>query len=206
VKRIGITKFFAAVLITATVRISMAADPSNDALLNIGDVTINESVRVVMPPYYHGSEQSLGAVLGGGIGGAVAANATKGEPARIAAYVEQQGIDIGALVRTEFERQLKLKPGMADHIQPDAPSKFSLSIKYGISKIGLSGYKPYLVLEAKLVAADGSEVWKQKDYVGGLNSSTPSLKYEDYFTSPEIFKSAFIAAAKEVVTLVLKKF
>jgi hypothetical protein len=184
---------------------AMCADAPTEAIANIGDISIAPEVRILMPPFYHGSEQAVGAVLGGGLGGAVAGAATSEERTRIANYVRDENIDIGAMVRSEFERQLLARPEFASRIKSDAPSRFVLSARYGLSKIGFGGYKPYLSIHVMLIDANRVEVWKRHDYIGGLNSSTPALKYDDYFSSPETFKSAFTAAAKEVVALVLKK-
>ena len=152
-------------------------------------------VITVMPPFFHG--YAIDTI-----------NGTASEaPAKIANYVKQEKIDMGAIIRAEFDRQLQAMPDFANRKNKDAPSKIHLKFRYGISKFALSGYKPFLSLAVAAFDASGKELWKGSERVGAVAGlgSTPSMEYSEYFSSPDKFRSVFEAAAKVLVQSLLKK-
>lgn len=115
---------------------------------------------------------------------------------------------MGGLVRAEFDRQLQASPELANRVKKDLTVKIYLKYRYGITKFAMSGYKPYLALGVAVIDGSGKEIWKGSDHVGGLSglSSTQSMDYAEYFSSPDKFRSAFDGAAKVVMQSLLKKF
>ena len=158
------------------------------------------SIRIRVPPYYHGSPLFA---LGGGIGGAIGAVVGRNEPARIAQFVSREAIDFPAMLSTEFERQLRNDPVARLAYEKKGPATFQMVIFFGITSVPFSDYRPYLSIRMKLVDANGVEKWADREYVGGFGKAKV-LPYLDFFKSREIFISEFESAANEVVTLLLR--
>lgn len=158
-----------------------------------------EAITVEDRPFLHGTGLFA---LGGAVGGLIASQAWKDEPDRIAAYVRQENIDIGAIVRSEFERQAS-RPDLAAAVKAAGRARFRITVKYGISSSPFSEYKPYLNIHAQLVDAQGNVKWKDGDYMGGRGMAK-AIPYPDFFKSAQVFRSEFEVAAREVTTLVLK--
>jgi hypothetical protein len=162
--------------------------------------SIFSSIGVRMPPYFHGSALFA---LGGGIGAAIGAVVGRNEPARIAEFVNREAIDFPAMLRTEFERQLRNDPVARLAYEKKGPATFQMAIVFGITSVPFSDYRPYLSIRMKLVDANGVEKWADREYVGGFGKAKV-LPYLDFFKSRQIFISEFESAANEVVTLLLR--
>jgi hypothetical protein len=176
----------------------------NTKAVNNGDapITVAGPLKVAERPFYHGSGLFA---LGGAIGGLIASQVYKDEPERIAAYVSQEKIDIAAIIKAEFEQQINAKPEFMATFKAKAPANFEMFILYGITSVPFKAYRPYLSVHVKLVDPTGAIKWKNRDYVGG-HGDAPSIPYEDFYKSPEVFLSEFSVAAHEVVALLLKDF
>ena len=188
-------------------------DLSEQNKVNIPDFSINKNVVIVNPPSYYGNEQGISTAVGGAIGGAVGAVAgsliikNEDEPSKIKNYLSNQKIDIGTVVSSEFERQLLETPRFSGKLKEGAKTQFQLEVKrYGlIVKPYSFEYKPSLGINAKLIDESGTVIWEDSEFISGLNGNTPSYIYDDYFKSPEAFKTAFTIAAKEVVRLLIEE-
>ena len=179
-------------------------DPSMKSKLDDG-VTISTPVKIVVKPYYNGSEQVWGAALGGAIG-AIVAGSIVDESTKIKQYLEAENIDVASIVLDEFTRQISYRSEFAGRIRDDGKYRLELEIPiYGlvVRNAFTSNYKPMLALRAKLIAPEGKIIWQNYNYVTNLNSKTPTFTYKDYFRSPEAFEAAFSSAAEIVVSLVL---
>lgn len=159
-------------------------------------------VSVVDRPFYHGSGLFA---LGGALGGLMAASVWKDEPERIAGFVKQENIDIGEIVKTEFERQFEQSAQAKTVFERKGPGAFSMRVLYGITSVPFSDYRPYLSVTVRFVDASGAEKWKHRDYVGG-HGNAKSIPYPDFFKSAKDFTGEFEVAANELVTLLIKDF
>jgi hypothetical protein len=164
--------------------------------------SVVSDVSVVPRPFYHGSGLFA---LGGALGGMVAAGAWKDEPDRIAGFVKQENINIGEIVKTEFERQFEQSAQAKKVFEGKGPGSFTMRVLYGITSVPFSDYRPYLSVTLRFVDATGAEKWKRRDYVGG-HGNAKSIPYPDFFKSAEDFTSEFEAAANELVTLLINDF
>ena len=160
------------------------------------------SVVVSKHPYYHGSGLFA---LGGALGGLMAAAAYKDEPDRIAAFVEQEHIDVGRMVSAEFERQLQATPAAKEKFSALKDVKFTMAILYGITSVPFSDYRPYLSVHMTSRDAAGAQQWKDREWVGG-HGDAKSIPYPDFLKSAQVFTSEFEVAAKEVVALLIKDY
>jgi hypothetical protein len=133
--------------------------------------------------------------------------------ARFTSFCNQSGIDIGEIVREQFEDQLK-NSGAFDFVQTnfgafdfvptnsDADAELVITIlSYGFvtapSFIG-SGLKPVLSVRVNLVKADGTIIWSEGDYITAFNKKTPGYSLARYNSNPDLIEEAFTAAAKIV--------
>ena len=164
--------------------------------------SVVDSVKVSERPFYHGP--GIFAVAGL-VGGLIAAHAGKDEPDRIAGFVKREGIDIGAIVKAEVERQVAQKPELKLAYEKKGPAKFQIQILYGITSVPFSEYRPYLAVRMKLVDAGGVEKWAGRNYVGG-HGKAPSIPYSDFYKSAKVFVDEFEVAASEVVSLIFNDF
>ena len=181
-------------------------DLSEQNKANIPEFSINKKVLIVNAPSYLGNEQMIGGAFGP-VGALIGYSATQSEPAKITRYLDSQKIDIKTIVRSEFERQLLKKPRFSEKLKEAAKAQIQLEIYiYGLAvQSPSSQYKPWLAIKAKFINESGLVVWEQSEWVGNANGDTPSYTYDDYFKSPEAFKTAFASAAKEVVKLLIEE-
>lgn len=163
------------------------------ATISPSGTSLISKVITVVPPYFHGS--ALETVSG-----------TRSEaPAKLANYAKEHNIDIGLIVRSEFDRQLMLLTDLDSRLRRDATIRYNLAIRYGISRAtSFSPHKPYLSVAIAAIDASGKALWKANDYTGGFGS-LPTIDYDEFYNSPSNFKSTYEAAAKMVVELLLKK-
>jgi hypothetical protein len=176
---------------------------SKDDKAAIGDVAVVWDGYLPGTPFYNGPENQAGAVFGV-VGSLVAASSTRSDKEKIADFVKTNDIKLGDIVKSEFESQLSKKKDYNNRIKDGASSKFIIRIPlYGVSAGSFSSeFKPYLVVDAKLVNASGRVIWEQKDYVAS-HGSAPAATFDAFLGSPEAFTTEFKAAAKEVVGLLL---
>jgi hypothetical protein len=156
------------------------------------------SIRIRVPPYYHGSPLFA---LGGGIGGAIGAVVGRNEPARIAQFVSREAIDFPAMLRTEFERQLRNDPVARLAFEKKGPATFEMIIFYGITSVPFSDYRPYLS-EWTLLMPMVSKNGPIGNTLAVLEKQISPISI--FFKSRQIFISEFESAANEVVTLLLR--
>lgn len=184
---------------------NMKLDSTMKSRLDAG-IAINPVVVIADQPYFFGRTQTW-AMLGGGVGAAIAAVATS-EPEKIKQYLEAEEIDVSSIVLEEFKRQIKNRTDFADRIRDDGKFQIQLEIlMYGISvPSGFSSdFKPVLSLRARLMDPEGAVIWKSFDWISPKNSKTNGHSYDSYFDDPETFKTAFKSAAEVVVSMVLEK-
>ena len=174
-----------------------AADANQEAVEAKSDSGSPLTYRmiVVLPPFFHGyTTDTLSGI-------------TAAAPGRIANYVKQEKIDIGAILRTEFDRQLRATTEYANWAKRGTPLRINLKYRYGISTFMLSAYKPLIAVAVAVYDPSGKVFWQGTDRVGALSGSgsTASMPYDAYFSSPERFKSAFEGAARVVVQSMMKQ-
>jgi hypothetical protein len=166
-------------------------------------IKLNSPVEIVGRPYYHGSGLYA---FGGLAGGIIASHTWKDEPERIAAFVQQEKIDIAAIVKEAFEKQLNAKPEFLETYKAFGPSEFKLRVVYGIASVPFSeGYRPYLSIRARLVDLSGNVKWEFREYMG-KNGKANAIPYPDFFKSDKVFQEEFEVVAEEVVSLLLGGF
>jgi hypothetical protein len=173
---------------------------------SIRSVSVAPEVKLPAAASYHGPEGAWGAALGGAVGALIAQGAVKA-PAQITAYLSQENIDVGAIVRTQFLKGLQADPRFGSKLGESGDAHFELEVfLYGLVSNGpFSGqFRPWLGIQAKLVEPSGKTIWHDKDHVF-LNDAFPLAPYRAYFDDPATFRVGFAAAADAVTQMLLKK-
>lgn len=158
------------------------------------------SVVVNPNPFFHGANPLAAMGL---VGALLASPGIKDESDRIAAYVKQEKIDVGAIVSNEFSQQFYGDRVLRQAFRKLPDARFTMEILYGITNVPFGRYRPYLSVRMKLFDAKGDQQWKDREYVG-QGGKAESIKYEDYFTSPATFTRQLQAAASETTELLLE--
>ena len=158
----------------------------------ITSIKVSETVTMPEKPAYIGGAAAFGA-----LGMALAGDE---EADKIANYLKQNDIDVGAIVRAEFINQALQHDYLGARIDPDGGSTIELELRiYGIGvKHGLSSeYKPLLGYYARMNDPEGNLVWEEYDYTGF--ATMPYYTMDQYFGDPKYFRDAF-KKASQVVT------
>lgn len=181
---------------------------------SIQQVSVSKIVAVSPEIYFHGRAQSwyegTGIGLGGAIGAAVSATAppTVMEKEQIRAFLSQQQIDVGEIVRTAFVKGLTSDPKWSPRLRDESETHFDLKVDmYGLANKNpmSSDYKPVLSVTASLVDKDGNVLWRERDFVANLSSATPGASYTDFLNDPKWFRDGFSVAANEITRSLLGK-
>jgi hypothetical protein len=135
----------------------------------------------------------LGGAVGGAIVGGLSALADQDEPTRIANFVRQEQIDVGAMLQAEFERQLPLNPAALRILQKKGPGRWEIRTGYGLIKTAFSDFRPIMHTELRLMNEEGTRLWSGGGSGGG---KAKDLLYGEYF-KPAVFRDQFQAAARE---------
>jgi hypothetical protein len=164
---------------------------------SIRSVSINKDVKLPDEMYYRGPAQYFS--IAGGIIGAVAGAAdAKGAKDQLKASMLENKIDLGHIIREQFEIQLLSSNVFPSIVQEggDAELKFEVRV-YGFDQTNpvSSQLKPALGVLSTLVRADGSVLW-QKLEIATNESQTQAHTIEEYLRNPQLIREAFNSSAK----------
>jgi hypothetical protein len=197
-RRWGALTLIAATLLTGCVSSQALTKPDRESLQA---VSLNKAVILPEDLYYHGPAQTAAGALGGAVGALVGVALAKEPKAKLKAAMAEGGIDVGQIVREQFESELsaaRIFPSMLPE-GGDAEFKFEVRIVGFAQPHGFSGQlKPMLGVTGMLVRPDGKVLWKKYEYVTNLNDQTPAYSFDDYIQKPEALRNALTAAAKIV--------
>lgn len=205
---LGLLLSFAGLAACGTVTMDAAKRKS------IQQVSVSKIVAVSPEIYFHGRAQSwfvgAGIGLGGAAGAAVSATAptTVTEKEQIRAFLSQQQIDVGGIVRAAFVNGLTADPKWSPRLHDQSETHFDLKVDmYGLANKGplSSDYKPILSVTASLVDKDGNVLWRERDFVANLSSITPEASYAAFLDDPKWFRDGFSVAANEITRSLLGK-
>jgi hypothetical protein len=169
--------------------------------------TVSISTEVTKPKraYYSGPTQAIGAAFG--IIGALAAQADAQDVGTmLAAFMEKDKIDVGAMLTSEFAKQIAAENifSLAGSSGGDATIKLDIKI-YGLAQtqgFGTTLY-PVIGVAAKMVKPDGTVIWQTYDYITPHNSQNNQGQTLSTFSAePEKLRSSFANVAK-ILTVIL---
>src|SRR5262249_46375785 len=156
--------------------------------------------HVAVPETIDTHDVSLPLVLGP-IGAVVDEVSARSAGKELRDAMEANGIDIGEIVYETFRSRLT-----ATHaFQLAEPGHGSAQLTLSVFALGLAHpmggtdrLKPTVSILGILTRTDGTILWRQADYVGNLNSQTPSYLFEEYVDHPENIRTAFTSAIQIV--------
>jgi hypothetical protein len=168
----------------------------------IPSISIADKVKMPDRIFYNGPEVAIPSVLGGAVGGVVAAN-VGGIPEQIKAYLEKNNIDVAEIVRSEFYAGLKADPRFSAKLQDKGAVQFVLEVyNFGLShKLGFSSeYRALIGIKAKFIREDGSVISEGKGY----NKDSVAHPFNYYFEDPAGFIDEYRAGAKTITKTILE--
>ncbi len=113
-------------------------------------------------------------------------------------------VDVPAMVRLEFTRHVE-GSRMFDSVRNgEGDASFDLDIRYGLTDtMGLrGGWKPWLVVEGKLIDREGTVLWRQEAEVSAYDERIPEV--DRPLGQPKYLGCAFRNAAKMVAAKLVR--
>src|SRR5262245_20482774 len=187
-----------AVLLVAGCASSVTLDDSAKA--SIKSISISEKVIVPEQAHFIGPGAAFGAL------GAIAGSASD-TPQAIENHREKNKIDLGRIVREQFEQEAKQNSFLGSRLKPGGESRIELEIRvYGLGqRRGFSNdYVPMLGYNVKLFDASNKVVLEKYDYVSAFTEGIPVYQLEEYFKSDTAFRSAYTQSARIIAKNLLK--
>ncbi len=178
-----------------------------DAIASLKSVSVSPNVVIAPKAAYNGPEQAWGAALGGLIGGLIAQGAVTA-PDQIAAYLQQNNVNVGDIARQEFIKALQADPRFGPKLADNGECHFELEVYlWGLDQHGSFSleYLAWLGVRAKLVDASGQVLWQDKDYVTRWTEGIPAATYDAYFIDPATFRDGFTTSARIIAAGLLRK-
>jgi hypothetical protein len=205
-KLIHLVLLLITVLLAGCVTVSMDAAKKDQ----IQQVSVNEHVEFSPDSIaFNGRGQAWGAGIGGIIGAAIASGSIDSAKQQIQLFLDNQQIDVGAIVRNAFVHGLAADPTWGPRLQAESTTHFDLQIVFcGLTmtqNIFGSNFKPWLSVRATLVDQDGKTLWQAHDYVAQYNSATPEATYDQFLSDPKYFRDALSVAASELARSLIGK-
>jgi len=177
---------------------SVSLDDS--AKLSIKSVSISEKVVVPVQAHFIGPESAFG-LLGAIVGSA------SNTPEAIKSHLEKHNINLGRIVREQFEQEARQNSFLSGRLKPDGESRLEIEIRlYGLGqKRGLSNdYVPMLGYTVKMFDGTNRVVLEKYDYVTAFTEGIPTYQFEEYFKSDKAFRAAFTQSARIIARNLLK--
>ena len=186
------------VLVVAGCASSVTLDDSAKA--SIKSISISEKVVVPEQAHFIGPGAAFGAL------GALA-GASSDTPQAIKSHLEKNKIDLGKIVREQFEQEAKQNSFLGSRLKPGGESRVEIEIRvYGLGqKRGFSNdYVPMLGYNVKMLDSTNKVVWEKYDYVSAFTEGIPTYQFEEYFKSDAAFRSAYTQSARIIARNLLK--
>jgi hypothetical protein len=192
-------------LILASVVLLLAGCASSVTLddgakASIKSVSISENVIVPTQAHFIGPGSAFGAL------GAIAGSASD-TPQAIKNHLEKNKIDLGRIVREQFEQEARQNSFLGSRLKPGGESRLEIEIRvYGLGqKRGFSNeYVPMLGYNVKLFDGTNRVVLEKYDYVTAFTEGIPTYQLEEYFKSDTAFRTAFTQSARIIARNLLK--
>ena len=197
---------FAVIAVSGCASVSIAPEQVSA----IRSTSVSPQVKMAASPAYYGPEDGLASsgLIGAAIASAIIVLDNKKPPLQIKAYLAAENIDVGEIVRTQFEKGLASDPRFSSKVREHGETTFELEVQvYGLVSNGpfSSEFKPWLSVRATLVDASGNMMWQATDFAYSWTETVPPKPYSTYFEDPEHFRSAFTAAGEAVTRGLLGK-
>lgn len=167
---------------------------STDLNLPKNTFSIGKDITKPQQAAFRGPAQSFAAVFGV-VGALATMGAARSEGEQLAEFMEKHNINAGEIFSKELEKQIK--EFNKNIIVDSAATKPVLTIevvRYGLTKKDAFGTKlcPVLSIEAKIKNADGTILWKNKDYIANMNSENNVAEtLETFHNDPSKLRSGF---------------
>ena len=175
---------------------------------SIQSVSINEAVVMPPVPFYLGPGGAFGLMFGA-IGALATESGRADGRAALVEFAKKNGISIERIVLEEFTLALRAsgKVGVVGNGTPGAPSiqinirQYGLSIPNGFS----SNLVPILFVVGSMTDSTGKTVWSASDRVSPLGNPVEGVKPESIQSDPKVLETIWRAAARHVVSNILKE-
>jgi len=194
VKRLILASLILLAGCAATVKLDDSAKAS------IKSVSISEKVVVPEQAHFIGPGSAFGAL------GAIAGSASD-TPQAIKSHLQKHNIDLGRIVREQFEQEAQQNSFLGSRLKPGGESRLEIEIRvFGLGqKRGLSNdYVPMLGYNVKLFDGTNRLVMEKYDYVTAFTEGIPTYQFEEYFKSDTAFRTAFTQSARIIARNLLK--
>jgi hypothetical protein len=175
----------------------------------IQSVTVAKNIAIPEQPEVFGRTAATGALIGGGIGAAVA-QGTAPESAEFKKFLTANRIDVKEIVRQEFVANLSATRAFPAVVAEGADAYFDLTIQqYGLGPtFSMSPIdkplRPTLRVVAKLSTRDGKVLWENTEFISALNGETEAHKIDVYYANPKLTEEQFRKVARVVIKELLK--
>jgi hypothetical protein len=172
----------------------------DSAKASIKSVSISEKVIVPAQAHFIGPGAAFGAL------GAIAGTASD-TPQAIKNQLEKNKIDLGRIVREQFEQEAQQNSFLGSRLKPGGESRIEIEIRvYGLGqKRGFSNeYVPMLGYNVKLFDGANRVVLEKYDYVTAFTEGIPTYQFEEYFKSDTAFRTAYTQSARIIARNLLK--
>lgn len=172
----------------------------DSAKASIKSISISEKVVVPTQAHFIGPGAAFGAL------GALAGSSSD-TPQAIKSHLEKNNIDLGRIVREQFEQEAKQNSFLGSRLRPGGESRLEIEIRvYGLGqKRGFSNdYVPMLGYNVKMFDSTNRMVWEKYDYVTAFTEGIPTYQFEEYFKSDTAFRTAFTQSARIIARNLLK--
>lgn len=172
---------------------------------SIHKVNINSTVAVIESRHMMFPVETVpvGGAIGGAMSGLAASRAAK-QKELIANFMRENGIHIGQIVRKQFKATVRRNDVFPSVVVSDSEFPiFKLNVtNYGFNKTGIpftSTLNPQLCVRGKLVAADGTILWRKRSmYLPLFKRTAHAHTLEEYLNEPKLLREAFEDAAEKV--------
>jgi hypothetical protein len=175
----------------------------DSAKASINSISISENVVVPQGVSYIGPAAAFGLI-------GVVADAGNDTPQNIKNHLEKNNIDVGKIVKEQFEQEARQNPFLGSRLKPSgagAEARIEIEIRgYGLGqKRGFSNnYVPMLGYAVKMFDGTNRVVWEKYDYVTAFTDGIPTYQFEEYFQSDAAFRTAYTESARIIARNLVK--
>lgn len=171
----------------------------------ITTVSVRNEIGMPESAFYSGPASSLGAFIGGIIGGLIAEGAVEAKDL-ITQLVETGEVDLKAFILEEINQPFVESNPVGTVVDADGDAEFQFNVwAYGLHKHGwgLLDVGPYVAIQAKLVKRDGSVVWEKTENLG-LTDDRPVQSFDEWMNDLDALRAGFRHVTKIVVAYLVE--
>ena len=196
---------FAAVVFLGGCGATMQITPDKKSAISVVSIS-NHVVVTEKPQFISGAGRLLAPGIGGAIGGMID-SAERSKDQQYIAFLKSAEIDVGAIVRSVFEAQLKQDPFFGSRVRTTAPYQFVISVPFHalVQKTSLTNlYRANILIQVKLIGPTGKVISEGQAHSCLFGDCVPLHTLEEIQSNPAVLKEQYEAAARDAVRQLLK--